>query len=127
MKVLVVTDQVHGWCKTHTTKKFFQLRCGSFVADLSFSKATVADAKVIIESTVFSFQAHGVLFASTTVAAARILVCDCSHCVFSKHTYDQKVFSKLTYSKQKQNKLTNKQKIHYETHTAHIQQTTIKL
>ena len=48
--------------------------------------------------------------------------------VFFQNTYDQKVFSKLTYSKQKQNKLTlqTNKKLHYETHTAHIQQTTIK-
>ena len=35
--------------------------------------------------------------------------------VFFQNTYDQKVFSKLN------------NKLHYETHTAHIQQTTIKL
>ena len=37
---------------------------GSFVADVSFSKPTVAAAKVI-GSTVFCFQAHGAPFAST--------------------------------------------------------------
>ena len=37
---------------------------GSFVADVSFSKSTVAAAKVI-GSMVFSFQAHGAPFAST--------------------------------------------------------------
>ena len=40
------------------------LRRGSFVADVSFSKPTVAAAKVI-GSTVFCFQAHGAPFAST--------------------------------------------------------------
>ena len=75
-------------------------------------------------NTVFFFQAHGVLFPTTQQLCwcwrmLSLFPCDFCHCVFSKHMVQQ--------TKTKQSYVTNKQKLHYKTHTAHIEQTTNEL
>ena len=102
----------------------WQLTMGSLRASLSSQAAIFKVMYRVCEPTRYSFSKHMAFFSQPHNSRCcwrmlSLFPCDFCHCVFSKHMVQQ--------TKTKQSYVTNKQKIHYKTHTAHIEQTTNEL